>query len=136
MVFDPPTKEQLTVCYSCGGHIERRVVERREGAEWHGAIFALPIRPVANGVDWPFWTEDGLSPSGRPELSDRLNAEVLAWAADFNDGYSWEPGWPTEAAARIHERQANRLLQAVERELDPEDLVSLHYWETNRRKGL
>lgn len=69
-------------------------------------------------------------------VGQERNAEVLAWAADFNDGYSWEAGWPTEAAARIHERQAHRLLQAVERELAPEDLVSIHYWETNLRKGL
>ena len=80
------------------------------------------------GVDWPFWTDGGLSPTGQPALSDRLNAEVLAWTADFNDGNSWEAGWPTEAAARIHERQSHRLLQAVKRELAPEDDVSLHYW--------
>jgi hypothetical protein len=62
------------------------------------------------GVDWPFWTGDGLAPEGRPTLSDRLRAEVLAWATSFNDSYSWEAGWPTEAAARNHERQAHRIL--------------------------
>ena len=31
---------------------------------------------------------------------------------------------------------AARLLQIVARELAPGDSVELHYWETNRRKGL
>ncbi|WP_132048342.1 hypothetical protein [Curtobacterium sp. PhB136] len=58
------------------------------------------------------------------------------WANDFNDNYAIEADWPTEAAARVHELQGQRLLELVERELPAEDDVVLGYWETNRRKGL
>jgi hypothetical protein len=87
-------------------------------------------------VDWPFWDEAGLCKEGTPPLSPKLVTEVLAWASAFNDNYAIEAGWPSEAAARSHERQGHRLLQLVERELPTEDDVVLGYWETNRRKGL
>jgi hypothetical protein len=88
------------------------------------------------GVDWPFWSEDGPYNQGVPSLPPRLIDEVLAWTNDFNTNYSVEAGWPTEVAARSHERQGRRLLQLVRRELEPEDEVVFDYWETNRRKGL
>lgn len=88
------------------------------------------------GVDWPFWSEDGPCDRGVPSLPTPLIVEVLAWADDFNTNYSVEAGWPTEAAARSHERQGRRLLQQVRRDLEPEHEVVLDYWETNRRKGL
>ncbi|WIB78695.1 hypothetical protein DEJ28_06250 [Curtobacterium sp. MCPF17_002] len=87
-------------------------------------------------VDWPLWDEEGLCPEGTPSFSPRLASEILAWARDFTENYSIEAGWPTEAAARSHERQARRLLLLVERELPAEDDVVLGYLETNRRKGL
>lgn len=87
-------------------------------------------------VDWPLWDEDGLCAVGTPSLSPRLESEVLAWARDFSEHYDIEAGWPTEAAARSHERQGRRLLLLVERELPVGDDVVLGYWETNKRKGL
>lgn len=87
-------------------------------------------------VDWPLWDEDGLCPEGRPALSETVRDEVLRWAAVFNEDYSVEAGWPTEAAARSSERQARRLFLLVERELPPGDELVLGYWETNRRTGL
>jgi len=87
-------------------------------------------------AEWPFWTEDGLSPTGTPTLTPNVSDAALAWAADFQKHYSYESGWPTEVAARHHERQGHRLLQMVARELAPGDSVELDYWETNRRKGL
>lgn len=87
------------------------------------------------GADWPFWTEDGLSPTGTPTLSPNVSDAALAWAAEFHAHYSYESGWPTEVAARKHERQGHSLLRLVERELAPGDSVELRYWETNRRKG-
>ena len=88
------------------------------------------------GVDRPFWSEDGPCDQGVPSLPTRLVVEVLAWADDFDTNYSIEAGWPTEVAARSHERQGRRLLQLVRRALEPEDEVVFDYWETNRRIGL
>lgn len=88
------------------------------------------------GVDWPFWDEDGQCAVGVPRLPLALATEVSAWAAEFNDHYGVDAGWPTERAARVHERQAHRLLRLVERALPEGDTVVLGLWETNRRKGL
>ncbi|KTR03746.1 hypothetical protein [Curtobacterium citreum] len=87
-------------------------------------------------VDWPLWHDDGLCDAGTPSFSPQLEREILEWARDFNENYGIETGWPTEAAARSHERQGRRLLLLVERELPEEDDVVLGYWETNKRKGL
>lgn len=87
-------------------------------------------------VDWPLWDEDGLCPEGTPSFSPRLEREILAWARDFSENYDIEAGWPSERAARAHERQGHRLLLLVERELRIGDDVVLGYWETNRRPGL
>lgn len=87
-------------------------------------------------VDWPFWDEDGHCREGTPNLSPKLVAEVRAWASEFNTSYDVEAGWPTESAARSHERQGHRLLRLVAGELSTDDDVVLDYWETNRRKGL
>lgn len=70
-----------------------------------------------------------------PPLSPKLVTEVLTWANDFNDNYAIEAGWPSQAAARSHERQSHRLLQLVERDLSAEDDVVLGYWETTGRNG-
>lgn len=88
------------------------------------------------GVDWPLWHDDGLCDAGTPSFSPRLEREILEWARDFNENYGIETGWPTEVAARSHERQGRRLLLLVERELPKGDDVVLGYWETNKRKGL
>ena len=88
------------------------------------------------GADWPFWQDDGLSPTDTPALPPDVSDAALAWAAEFQAHYSYESGWPTEAAARKHERQGRNLLKLVERTLTLEDSVQLDYWETNWRKGL
>jgi hypothetical protein len=87
-------------------------------------------------VDWPLWDDDGPCAEGTPSFSPRLTTEILAWARDFTENYGVEAGWPTEAAARSHERQGRRLLLLVQRELPEEHDVVLGYWETNKRKGL
>jgi hypothetical protein len=87
-------------------------------------------------VDWPLWDDDGPCDAGTPPFSPRLEHEILEWARDFTENYGIESGWPTEAAARSHERQGRRLLLLVERELPEGDDVVLGYWETNKRKGL
>ncbi|MCJ1712966.1 hypothetical protein [Curtobacterium sp. VKM Ac-2922] len=86
--------------------------------------------------DWPLWDDDGPCAAGAPSLSPRLERDILEWARDFTENYGVETGWPTEAAARSHGRQARRLLSLVERELPDGDDVVLDYWETNKRKGL
>lgn len=88
------------------------------------------------GVDWPLWDEDGPCDDGTPALSSRLASEIRSWAGAFTAHYDVVAGWPTERAARVHERQALRLLQLVERELPSGDDVTLGLWESNRRKGL
>jgi hypothetical protein len=88
------------------------------------------------GITWPIWSDEGQVPFGTPSFSANLQREVIAWAAEFNDNYLPEAGWPTEKAARTHHRQGERLRLLIERELAEGDAVILRYWETNRRKGL
>ena len=35
------------------------------------------------GADWPFWQDDGLSPTGTPALPPDVSDAALAWAAEF-----------------------------------------------------
>ncbi|QCR43392.1 hypothetical protein C1N91_07380 [Curtobacterium sp. SGAir0471] len=88
------------------------------------------------GVGWPLWDDDGPCPEGTPTLSPGVTAEVRAWTRDFDEHFDVESGWPTESAARSHERRGRLLLELVARELEPADDVVLEYWETNRRRGL
>jgi len=87
-------------------------------------------------VAWPLWDDDGLCAAGTPSFSPRLEREILEWARDFDEHYSFESGWPSATAARSHERRGRRLVLLVERELPEGDDVVLRYWETDRRKGL
>ncbi|WP_157887902.1 hypothetical protein [Frondihabitans sp. PAMC 28766] len=88
-------------------------------------------------AEWPFWGSEGQCGDGDPALPSWLEADVRAWAEDFNQNYSYDSGWPTEGSARDHKRVAQRLIQQVERTIGPKgDTVELQYWETNRRKGL
>lgn len=86
------------------------------------------------GADWPLWGPDGQRPDGDPSLPAWLETDLRAWANDFNKGYSYESGWPTEQSERDHKRVAERLIRQVSRvvELDG-DTAELQYWETNHR---
>jgi len=88
------------------------------------------------GVLWPFWADVGKCGPGQPDLPPRVEAAVRAWAANFNDRYSWESGWPTEGEAREHASQAQRLVEILAGLLPEVDSIELDLWETDRRKGL
>ncbi|GAA2983191.1 hypothetical protein JOD63_000712 [Microbacterium terrae] len=78
-------------------------------------------------ADWPFW-HGGLCADGDPALPDDLAADARAWAAQFNDFFSYEHGWPDQAIASAHEAEGVRLFHEVSRAL-PEHTVELQYWE-------
>ncbi|BDZ49699.1 hypothetical protein GCM10025867_19400 [Frondihabitans sucicola] len=87
-------------------------------------------------AEWPFWSLESQCPDGDPALPAWLDAEVRAWAEDFNEKFSDESGWATERAAEDHQRRAKELLRRVRRVVESNgDTVELHYWETSRRKG-
>ena len=86
-------------------------------------------------VDWPFWgvhQEVGPCADDDPLLPATTTGAVRAWAAQFNELYSWESGWPNKDIALAHELEAHRLLEDVQRSL-PDDQVVLQYWEKNAR---
>jgi len=86
-------------------------------------------------ADWPFWGgREGLGQCADddPRLPAATAEAARAWAAQFNELYSWESGWPDRAIALAHELEAHRLLAEVQRSL-PDDRVVLQYWEKNVR---
>ncbi|MBD3757204.1 MAG: hypothetical protein IE924_03775 [Microbacterium sp.] len=88
-------------------------------------------------ADWPFWggKEDaGLCADGDPALPGSTAAAARAWAAQFNESFDWQHGWPNAAMAVAHEEEARRLYEEVKRAL-PNDQVALVYWERTYREG-
>lgn len=86
-------------------------------------------------VDWPLWRDDGGAPQGEPELPPRLAAEVRHWSATFNELYSYETGWPAARTGREQRMEGERLIEAVARELGPDDSIEFVHWETNDAGG-
>jgi hypothetical protein len=86
-------------------------------------------------ADWPFWGGRegmGLCADDDPRLSAATAEAARAWAAQFNELYSWESGWPNRDIALAHELEAHRLRADVQQSL-PDDHVVLQYWERNVR---
>lgn len=86
-------------------------------------------------ADWPFWggvEGSGLCRDDDPTLAPDLTEEVRAWAAQFNDSFDWQFGWPDEATATAHRAEGERLFRAVVAAL-PNDAVTFDYWETGYR---
>ncbi|WP_336631135.1 MULTISPECIES: hypothetical protein [unclassified Microbacterium] len=83
---------------------------------------------------WPFWggRDIGLCADDDPILPAELAAECRRWAAQFNQDFDVEHGWPTARIAAEHEAWGGRLYDAVRRAL-PDDEVTFHYWERAHR---
>lgn len=87
-------------------------------------------------ADWPFWGGKegaGLCGDGDPALPEEIATAARAWAAQFNELFDWQQGWPSAAIAAAHEEEASRLYAEVKRAL-PDDKVILHYWERAYRE--
>jgi hypothetical protein len=87
-------------------------------------------------VSWPLWghAENYPYQRGVLPLSDELTADLLAWAANFNEHYDHEHGWPSEAVAESSFDEGHRLAAALQGELGDAYMVQLGLWETNHRR--
>ncbi len=88
-------------------------------------------------ADWPFWGGKegaGLCADDDPVLPAETAAAARVWAAQFNELFDWQYGWPDAATAVAHEEEARRLFEEVKRAL-PGDHVVLQYWERAYREG-
>lgn len=95
----------------------------------------MPTVRVINeyGVNWPLWGDMENYPYqlGVLPMSDQLTVDLLAWAANFNERYDHELGWPSEAVAEAHFDEGHRLAAALQGELGSTFVVELGLWETN-----
>lgn len=87
-------------------------------------------------VEWPLWgdTENYPYQLGVLPLSEGLTADLLAWAANFNEHYDDEHGWPSGSIAEAHFDEGHRLAAALQGELGDAFEVQLGLWETNHRR--
>ena len=79
---------------------------------------------------WPFWggRDIGLCHDDDPALPAEVAAAARSWAAQFNELFDHEYGWPNRAIALAHREEGERLFAEVGRLLPDHD-VSFHYWE-------
>lgn len=86
---------------------------------------------------WPFWGGKegaGLCAEDDPALPDDVAVAARVWAAQFNELFDYQHGWPNQVAALAHEAEGERLFGAVRRAL-PADEVTFHYWERAFRRS-
>ena len=88
------------------------------------------------GVNWPLWGDTDNYPyqPGVLPLSEQLTADLLAWAANFNEHYDHEYGWPSEAIAEANFDEGHRLAAELQGELQGDYRVMIALWETNIRR--
>jgi hypothetical protein len=85
---------------------------------------------------WPFWGGReglGLCADGDPALPADVAAAARSWAAQFDELFDHEHGWPDRGIAMAHEAEGQRIHTAIQNLL-PEDDVVLRYWERSYRK--
>lgn len=87
------------------------------------------------GVRWPLWGDMENYPYevGAPQVSEELTAAILAWAANFNEYYDHEHGWPDAAKMEAHFDEGHRLAADLQGEFGERYQVRLALWETNCR---
>ena len=79
-------------------------------------------------VELPLWVDDGLMDENALALAAELEAGLRAWAANFNQGFTVDGGWPSAQVELAHRAEAERLLTELQRAL-PEHTITLAYWE-------
>jgi len=79
---------------------------------------------------WPFWggRDVGLCHDDDPGLPAEIKAAARSWAAQFDEFFNHEYGWPTRAMAIAHREEGERIFREVQ-ELIPEHEVEFQYWE-------
>ncbi|MGG7465195.1 hypothetical protein [Plantibacter sp. YIM 135347] len=81
---------------------------------------------------WPVWGGAHGCERSEPddwELPDDLTTRILAWAAVFNEHYSWKHGWDDCSRERDHRVEGQHLRRLLQQELGPDHDVELRLWE-------
>ena len=80
----------------------------------------------------PLWGDNYEVDFLPPGVPADLEADLRAWAKQFNDNFEPGTGWPTRDMADSHRAEGERLLRQLRAAL-PNDEVVLDYWELMHR---
>ena len=81
-------------------------------------------------LDWPFFGPEGALGQDEFPLPPDLSCRVLAWAADFNEHYSWETGWPSVEHRSAAHQEGQELAREVQEAVGPDVEIRFEFWET------
>jgi len=83
---------------------------------------------------WPLWggRNSGLCPDDEPVVSAETTAAARSWAAQFDQLFDHEHGWPSRAVALAHREEGERIFAEIQHS-HPDHDVTFQYWEHEYR---